>query len=160
VNKNQTQTRSDTTRCEQEWKDFFKLSCSALFQTALLLTADAVTAEAVLTKGIEETELSSPPEQTSLAAWQEAVVMQSIETTLHSTFTPEPLMRFMLQPGLQPVIEIERRPRICFVLRMLLGYTTAFCAQMLGIEESGVRMLFHMAVVQLQQKMAADGVHT
>jgi hypothetical protein len=62
----------------------------------------------------------------------------------------------MLQPGLLPVIQIERFPRICFVLRMLLGYSTALCAQILGVEESHVRMLFRMAALQLQQKVVGN----
>ena len=153
----ETQIRSDTRSCEQEWRDFFKINCNALFQTALLLTADAVTAEVALIKSIEELDMSSSPEQ-SLPAWKKAVVMRSIETVQLSASTPDPMTRFMLQPGLQPVIEIERFPRICFVLRMLLGYTTAFCAQMLGMEESDIRKLFQIAVIQLQEKVVADRV--
>jgi DNA-directed RNA polymerase specialized sigma24 family protein len=63
----------------------------------------------------------------------------------------------MLQPGLRPIIQIERFPRICFVLRMLLGYSTVMCAQMLGVEENHVRMLFQMAALQLQ-KVAGNRV--
>lgn len=117
----ETQIRSDTRTCEQEWRDFFKINCNALFQTALLLTADAVTAEVALTKTIEELDMARSPAQTSLAAWRETVVMRSIETVQLSASPPDPRTRFMLQPGLQPVIEIERFPRICFVLRMLLA---------------------------------------
>jgi hypothetical protein len=156
----ETQIRSDRRGCEQEWRDFFKINCNALFQTALLLTADAVTAEVALTKSIEELDMARSPGQTSLAAWKETVVMRSIETVQLSASTPDPMTRFMLQPGLQPVIEIERSPRICFVFRMLLGYTTAFCAQQLGMEESDIRMLFQMAVIQLQEKVVANRVQT
>jgi hypothetical protein len=35
---------------------------------------------------------------------------------------------------------------------LLLGHTTAFCAQMVGMKESDVRTLFQMAVIQLQEK--------
>jgi hypothetical protein len=156
----ETQIRSDTRGCEQEWRDFFKINSNALFQTALLLTADAVTAAVALTNSIEELDMSSSPGQASLAAWEKAVVMRSIETVQLSSLTPDPMTRSMLQPGLQPVIEIERSPRICLVLRMLLGYTTAFCAQMLGMEESDIRILFQMAVIQLQQKVVANRVQT
>jgi hypothetical protein len=149
----ETQIRSDTRSCEQQWRDFLKINCNALFQTALLLTADAVTAEVVLTESIEEFDMARSPAQTSLAAWRETVVMRSIETVQLSASTPDPRTRFLLQPGLQPVIEIERSPRICFVLRMLLGYTNALCAQMLGMEETDIRMLFQMAVIQLQEKV-------
>lgn len=89
------------------------------------------------------------------------MVTRSIEAAqLSSRTAPDPLTRSILQPSLQPVIEMERCPRICFVLRMLLGYTTALCAQMLGMEESGIRMLFQIAVIELQQKVAATEVQT
>jgi hypothetical protein len=76
----ETQIRSGTRGYEREWRDFFKINCNTLFQTALLLTADAVTAEVVLTKSIEEFDTARSPGQTSLASWKEAVVMRSIET--------------------------------------------------------------------------------
>jgi len=132
------------------------MNCNALFQTALLLTADAVTAEVALAKSIEDFDISNSPGQTGVAAWERATAMRSIEIAQSSPSIPDPMTRTMLQPALQPIIEIERFPRICFVLRLLLGYTTALCAQMLGIEESGVRMLFQMAVIQLQQKGARN----
>ncbi len=157
----QVVVRSDIKSCEREWRDFFKVNCKALFQTALLLTADALAAETALVKGIEELDISGSPGQTSLVAWRKAVVLRSIETAqLSSCTAPDRITRSILQPGLQPVIEIERYPRICFVLRMLLGYTTGLCAQMLGMEESGIRMLLQMAVIQLQQKTAANEVRT
>ena len=148
----QTLTRSETESREQQWRDFFKMNCNALFQIALLLTADAVTAEVALAKSIEDLDISNSPGQTGVAAWERATAMRSIEIAQSSPSIPDPMTRTMLQPALQPIIEIGRFPRICFVLRLLLGYTTALCAQMLGIEESGVRMLFQMAVIQLQQK--------
>ena len=156
----ETQIRSDTRGSEQEWRDFFKTNWNALFQTALLLTADAATAEVALTKSIEELDMARSPGQTSLGAWKTTVVMRSIETVQRSASAPDPVTRLMLQPGVQPVIEIERSPRICFVLRMLLGYTNAFCAQMLGMEESDIRMLFQMAVIQLQEKVVANRIQT
>lgn len=153
--------RSDRKNCEREWRDFFKVNCKRLFQTALLLTADALAAETALAKSIEELDICSSPGRTSLAAWEKAVVTRSIEAAhLSSRTAPDPLSRSILQPGLQPVIEMERCPRICFVLRMLLGYKTALCAQMLGMEESGIRMLFQIAVIELQQKAAATEVQT
>ena len=152
--------RPNTKSYKQEWRVFFKVNCNALFQTALLLTADTVIAELALTKGIEELNISSSPGQTSLAAWERAVVIRSIETARLSSPAPDSMVRVMLQPGLQPVIEIERLPRICFVLRILLGYSTAVCAQMLGMEASGILMLFQMAAIQLQQKVVASRVQT
>jgi hypothetical protein len=64
----ETQMRSDTGGCEQEWRDFFKINYNALFQTALLLTADAVIAEVALTKSIEDLDMAPSPGQTSEAS--------------------------------------------------------------------------------------------
>jgi hypothetical protein len=44
---------------------------------------------------------------------------------------------------------LERFPRFCFVLRMLLGYATSACAAMLGINEGNVKVLLRVAVLQL-----------
>jgi len=150
----ETLSRPERKRCEEKWRDFFKLNCNALFQTALLLTADPVTAEAALAKSIDELDMSRSPEQVSFAAWEQSVVMRSIETQQVSSSGADSTARLMLQPELVPVIQIDSWPRMCFVMRKLLGYTTALCAQMLGIEESGILILFQTAVIQLQQKVA------
>jgi len=147
-------TQSDTTRCKQQWRDFVKAHCDEVFQTALLLTADATAAEAAVTRSIDSLDISSAPEHADLAAWEKAVVVRSLETSQPPSPTPNSTTRSMLQPGLPRVIQIERLPRICFVLRMLLGYSTPLCAQILGVEESEIRMLFQMAALQLQQKVA------
>ena len=55
----------------------------------------------------------------------------------------------MLQPGLLPVLQLERFPRVCFVLRMLFGYATSACAGMLGIDEGSVKVLLQEALLQL-----------
>ncbi len=65
VDQVQVIVRSDIKSCEREWRDFFKVNCKALFQTALLLTADALAAETALVKGIEELDISGSPGQTS-----------------------------------------------------------------------------------------------
>ena len=155
-----TLIQSDTKRCERAWREFFKVNCNALFQTALLLTADVLAAEAALSESIDELDMSSAPGQPSLAAWEKAVVMRSIEQPQVPLSAADPMTRSMLQPGLRPVIQIERFPRISFVLRMLLGYTTALCAQLLEMDEGGIRMLCQMAVIQLHRKVVADTVET
>lgn len=161
VNELETPIQSDTRRCEQGWRDFFKANCNAVFQTALLLTADASAAEIAVAESIDSLDISSwPPEQRNLAAWEKAVVVRSIETSRLSPSAANSATRSMLHPGLLPVILIERFPRICFVLRTLLGYSTALCAQILGVEESHVRMLFQMAALQLQQKVVGNRVPT
>ena len=158
VDEIETPIQSDTRRCEQGWRDFFKANCNAVFQTALLLTADATAAEMAVAESIDSLDISNPPEQRNLVAWEKTVVLRSIETSRLSSSAADSATRSMLHPGLLPVILIERFPRICFVLRMLLGYSTALCAQILGVEESHVRMLFQMAALQLQQKIAGNRV--
>jgi hypothetical protein len=161
VNEIHTQIQANTRTRDQECRDFFKLNCKALFQTALLLTADALKAERALVRSIEELDVLSSPGQTSLATWERAVVMRSIEMAqLSSCAAPDPMTRHMLQVGLQPVIEIERFSRICFVLQKLLGYSTAMCAQLLNKEESAIRTLLQVALIQLQRTVVANPVYT
>jgi hypothetical protein len=147
----QMRTQPDVSDCEQAWTTFFKLNCNALFQTALLLSADADIAETVLVGSIDDLDFSKPPGTDDLAAWEKAVVVRSIETVDPASAAARAIARSVLQPGLWPVLQIERHPRICFVLRMLLGYTTASCAQILGIEECTIRTLLQTAIMQLQQ---------
>jgi hypothetical protein len=158
VDEIETPIHSNTRRCEQGWGDFFKANCNVVFQTALLLTADATAAEAAVAESIDSLDISSPPEQRNLASWEKAAVVRSIETSRLSSSAVNSATRSMLHPGLLPVMQIERFPRICFVLRMLLGYSTALCAQILGVEESHVQMLFQAAAIQLQQNVAGNRV--
>jgi len=150
------QIHSDISECEQRWRTFFKANCDALFQTALLLSADAVAAEKAVSESLDSLDLSIPPEHRNFPGWERAVVARSIETSQLRPTPPDAATRSMLQPGLLPVIQIERFPRVCFVLGMLLGYSTALCAQILGVEESHVRMLFQMAALQLQRNVVAS----
>jgi hypothetical protein len=143
---------------EQEWRDFCKANCKIVFQTALLLTADATAAESAVTNSIDSLDVSSPPANGALADWEQAVVERSIETSPLPSPTSNSATRSLLQPGLLLVIQIERFSRVCFVLRMLLGYSTALCSQILGVEESHVRMFFQLAVLQLHQKAAANRI--
>jgi hypothetical protein len=66
----ETPIQSGTRRCEQGWRDFFKTHCNVVFQTALLLTADATAADAAVAESIDSLDISSPPEQRNLAAWE------------------------------------------------------------------------------------------
>ena len=134
---------------EKTWKDVFQTNLDALFQLALLLTADSREAEANLATVVSTLDFSKQPDEDALAVLQTAVAQQSIESrgAIFSAGTVE--ARSMLQPGLLPVLQLERSPRVCFVLRMLLGYATSACAGMLGIEEDGVKVLLRAAVLQL-----------
>ena len=134
---------------EHAWKNFLQVNCSSMFQTALLLSADAHVAEAALADSIDDLDRSRPPEEHSLAIWERGIIMQSIGARKSASLAEDSMARSMLQPGLWPVIEIERYPRICFVLHVLLGYGAVFCAQMLGTAEDEIPTLLQSAVTQL-----------
>ncbi len=140
---------------EQAWKSFLQVHCSSMLQTALLLSADTHVAEAALADSIGDLDLSKPPENPSLAIWERAVITRSIGAREPDSLDAGSMARSMLQSGLWPVIEIERSPRICFVLRVLLGYAPAFCAQTLGIAESEIQTLLQKAFTQLCSIAAA-----
>ena len=144
----------DTDSSEREWIEFLELNSNAMFQVALLLSADVYTAEATLLNSIDELEIRSAPRQGNLAAWQHAVVVRSIATRTTEKSAVDLLYRSMLQPGLWPVMQIERLPRTCFVLRLLLGYPGPVCAQLLGIEESKIETLLETAIDTLQPSSA------
>ncbi len=140
--------------CQQAWTTFFRLNCNALFQTALLLSADPDIAETVLVGSIDDLDFSRPPQTDDLAAWERAVVVRSIETT--DPASPDAAYAVacsMLQPGLWPVLQIERPARICFVLRMLLGHTTASCMEIIGTEKAAIQTLIRTATMQLRKNV-------
>ena len=134
---------------QETWKDVFQATLDALFQMALLLTADSQEAEANLATVISTLDLSKRPDKDALTVIQTALVRQSIGSG--GIVSPAGVVeaRSMLQPGLLPVLQLERFPRVCFVLRMLFGYATSACAEMLGIDEGGVKVLLRAAVLQL-----------
>jgi hypothetical protein len=154
----QMEVSVDRTRYASEWTQFISINGNALFQIALLLSGDASTAEAALANGMEDLDTSRPPGEDAAAEWEKAVVIRSVQISTASSFTGNHSLPSLLQPGLWPVMQIERYPRICFVLRMLLGYAASFCAQMLGIEENGIQPLLRTAVVRLHQNDMANSV--
>lgn len=140
-------------RCiRTEWKSFLDENSAAIFQTALLLTANPQRAESALIASIEGLDFSRQPQDDDLLIWQRAIVKLSIGTP----FVPShgengSAARPLLQPGLRFVMQVDRLPRICFVLQLLLGYTTDACADFLDLDESEVPVLVAEAVLQLQQ---------
>jgi hypothetical protein len=92
---------------------------------------------------------------TRFAILKTAIVLRSVQSAPPFSPSDTANARSMLQPGLWPVLQIERQPRLCFVLRMLLGYATSSCAQMLAIEEQAVKALLQNALLQLQHAMTA-----
>ncbi len=146
----------EKSRREKEWKSFVAKNSKAIFQTALLLTANPQGAEAALIAGIDELDVSRQPEAEDLLIWEEAIVKLSVgippvlSTEEDSSFTCA-----LLQPGLQPVMQLDRLARICFVLQILLSYTTEASADILGIEESEALALAAEAAAKLAQTIAA-----
>jgi hypothetical protein len=146
-----SQAQLDTNSSEREWIDFLELNSNAMFQLALLLSADVHTAEVALLNSIDELEITRPPREGDFAVWQHAVVAQSMATRTRRKSGVDLHYRSMLQPGLWPVMQIERFPRTCFVLRLLLGYPRPLCAQLLDIEQSTIERLLQTAVETLQR---------
>jgi hypothetical protein len=146
---NENVTVSSKSGRRETWSNLLQTNLAALFQQALLLTADPQQAEANLAAVIGTLDLSKQPDDHALAVVQAALVRQSIEGCgiIYSAGIAE--ARSMLQPGLLPVLELERSLRVCFVLRVLFGYATSACAAMLGIDEGGVKLLLRVAVLQL-----------
>ena len=167
-NENPPPTQPGITGYEREWRDFFRGNCNRLFQTALLLSADPQIAEKALIESIEDLDLSGPIGDNTRAVWEKAVVIRSLE--LHKLSSGPGVtgqakanrgisvraisVQSMLQPGLWSVVQIERSARLCFILRMLLGYAITSCVQILGIEESRIYALLEMAAIQLRQEPA------
>jgi hypothetical protein len=134
---------------QQTWKDVFQANFDALFQLTLLLTADSQEAEANLETVIGNLDFSKEPDKEALVVLQIAVARQSIGSGGGVSSNGVAEAQFLLQPGLLPVLQLERLPRLCFVLRMLVGFASSTCARVLGIDEGSVGVLLSVAVLQL-----------
>jgi hypothetical protein len=134
---------------QETWKELFQANLDALFQMALLLTADPQEAEVYLETVITNLDFSKQPDGDALAVLQTALARR-IGSAGASSSNGVAEARSMLQPGLLPVLQLEPLPRVCFVLRMLVGFATSACARMLGIDEGGVRALLRVAVLELR----------
>jgi hypothetical protein len=148
-NGTRSQAPLDSNSSEREWVDFLGVNSSAMFQLALLLSANSHAAELALLKSVDDLEIARPPRNSDLAAWQDAVVAQSISAPEIPTSAADQRSFNLLQPGLWPVVRIDRFPRICFVLRLFLGYPRTACAQFLGIDESNLEELLQTAIEKL-----------
>lgn len=145
----------ENSRRGREWKRFIDCNSKAMFQTALLLAANPGRAEAALITSMDELDVSRRPETHDLPIWEENVVKLSVGTPeMLSIERDGALACSLLQPGLRPLIQLDRLPRICFVLQLLLGYTADACAAVLGIMESEVPVLVAEAATKLPQSIA------
>lgn len=152
----QVRITTDAEYPEHTWIDFLKANCAALFQSALLLTADPEAAEASVAATLESIDVSRPPEAGELASLQKAVAMLGIRESACDSFVEVGRVQAMIQAGLWPVLQVERSPRACFVLRILLGCATSCCAQALGIDEAGVTNLLRLGILQLRESLVGS----
>jgi hypothetical protein len=143
-----------------EWNRFILEHCSAMFRIALLLTADPLAGEAALVESLEGLDLMTSPGIYSIEAWQKSTVTRCLSLPERRFGPASRLAESMLQPGLQLIARIDRLPRICFVLRLLLGYTPRECAQLLHLGESDLRVLLRMAVTQLCNERNRESLTT
>ena len=142
---------------QQTWKEFYRINCDALFQTALLLSADPEVAEAALMTGIDSINPLKPPGKDEFLALQTTIVRHCIcSASGAKTSATSTKAGSMLQAGLRPILQLEGSPRICYVLRMLLGCAISSCAQMLGMDEGEVKRLVRVAIVQLHRAVAVE----
>jgi hypothetical protein len=132
------------------WLAFIRANCTALFQTALLLAADAEIAESGMLAVVASLDISRPPASDELFVLQRTVATQTLKRIRPNLEVTKVSARALLQDGLWPVLQLEQLPRICFVLCLLLGYTNSSCAQILGIQEETVRELLRMATRQVR----------
>jgi hypothetical protein len=146
---NNEATTSSSDGYQKAWKDVLQRNLDALFQLALLLTADPQEAEDNLAAIVSTLDLSEHPDGDALAVIQAALVSHSIRSRGIISAAGVAGTRSMLQPALLPVLQLEHFSRICFVLRALFGYATSACARMLDIDEGDVRVLLRVAVLQL-----------
>jgi hypothetical protein len=91
--------------CERTWICFLKANCDALFQIALLLSADPKVAETSVVAGIDSVDLTRPPGEEQLAALQKAVAIQAIRNTMADDSLASLRARSMLQTGLWSVLQ-------------------------------------------------------
>lgn len=131
------------------WMAFIRANCAALFQTALLLSADAEIAESAMLAAFASVDISRPPAPDEFVLLQRAVATQTLKRIKSNLEATSANACSLLQAGLRPVLQLEQVPRICFVLCLLLGYNTSSCAQILGLQEETVREHLRRATSEL-----------
>lgn len=104
------------------WMALLKSNCAALFQTALLLSADPQIAEASIAITIDNLDVSKAPRQDESSTLQETVAMHTLRMTEKAPVSRTVEAQPVLQSGLWPILRLEKFARACFVLRLLLGY--------------------------------------
>ena len=135
----------------QEWTAFLQAHVDGLFQTALLAAADPELAEESVAKSFDAVDIARLPAADDFTVLQTAVIIHSLRSSDAMQSGKRSLARVLLQPDLWPILEIERPPRFCFILRVLLRNASSSCAQILGTDEDGVTLLLRAGVLQLHE---------
>lgn len=134
----------------QAWTTLLQRELDHLFKVALLLSADGEVAETCLNLAIQSIDCSQPPSAESSRFLKTSVALVSIQRTMSSFFLRNISSALHLIPlDLRPVLRMELTARVCFVTRALLGYPAEWCAEVLGIDKTGIALLFGRAAAQL-----------
>jgi DNA-directed RNA polymerase specialized sigma24 family protein len=149
LNESKNQILLEKCTIEQDLTNMLEKKCRALFQISLLISADPVAAETALIETINELDICRGPGADSDARLENAVVMRNIAWPETRSSTQRLLAQSMLQPGLRLLTTLDRLPRICFVLRILLGYSADSCAHLLQVKESEIGPLLQSAALEL-----------
>ena len=128
---------------------FISANCAALFQTALLLAADAEIAESAILAAVVKVDISRPPGSDELFSLQKAVATETLKRIRSNPERVSENASAFVQTGLRPLLRLEQLPRICFVLRILLGYSSSSCAKTLELQEETVSGLLLVATGEL-----------
>ena len=108
------------------------------FRTTLLLTGTVNTAEEAIMGGIDACEDLSPSDLL-IEAVRSAIRLRKESQNLHCEVE-------YLSPELQRLFMLQSLPRRCFVLRILVGLSSEFCADLLDISvcefEEGLQAAF------------------
>jgi hypothetical protein len=124
-----------------DWMNMMACALDVAFRTTLLLTGTINTAEEAVMRGIDAGEDLSP-RALLIEAVRSAVrlPMESQNRHCEVEYLPPELQRlFMLQP----------LPRRCFVLRLLVGLSSEFCADLLDISVCEFEEALQAAFIEL-----------
>jgi hypothetical protein len=131
------------------WMAFISVNCAALFQTALLLAADVEIAESAILAAVVKVDISRLPGSDELFFLQRTVATETLKRIRSNLEPASENASPFVQTGLRRVLRLEQSARICFVLRILLGYSSSSCAKTLGLQEETVSALLSVATGEL-----------
>jgi hypothetical protein len=121
--------------------DAMSRACGMAFRTALLLTGDTRTAEAAVMQGIGACQDLSP----------RGLLIEAVRSAVRRpTKSPGgPHEVECLPPELRPLFKLQPLLRHCFVLRILVGLSLEFCAELLEVSVTEFEDAVYEAFTQL-----------